>query len=160
MLPYDLLLAGAKLLLYTLPILIIAVLGCIYLHRVKKSNYSNMERCNLFLILQPHFNFSYSLAMSVSAKYFEVFCKIGQIQFWFQFYGFWTTRCNNGKKREVVPMWKRPVLVRGPLGIVSGTELVFLFMFIVLLVWSLSTYLHNSFAKVSQKSAAEDGVKV
>ncbi|RDY08386.1 Ferric reduction oxidase 2, partial [Mucuna pruriens] len=55
---------------------------------------------------------------------------------------------------------KRLVLVRGPFGIVSGTELVFLFMFIVLLVWSFSIYLHNSFAKITPKSSAEYGVKV
>ncbi|KAK7293620.1 hypothetical protein RJT34_16490 [Clitoria ternatea] len=32
------------------------------------------------------------------------------------------------------------VLVRGPLGIVSGTELAFLFVFIVLLVWSFAIW--------------------
>ncbi|KAL2330261.1 hypothetical protein Fmac_017842 [Flemingia macrophylla] len=63
------------------------------------------------------------------------------------------------KKREV-SIWKRSVLVRGPLGIVSVTELAFLFMFIVLLVWSFSVYLHTGFAKITHKSAAEEGVNV
>ncbi|KAK7374309.1 hypothetical protein VNO80_07737 [Phaseolus coccineus] len=71
--------------------------------------------------------------------------------------------CSNtesyGEKHEV-SIWKRLVLVRGPLGIVSGTELAFLFMFIVLLLWSFSIYLHNGFAKITHKSAAEHGVKV
>ncbi|KAL1360488.1 ferric reduction oxidase 2 isoform X1 [Arachis hypogaea] len=103
---------GATLLLFTVPILFIAVLGSIYLHIAKKYNYFKMERSK------------------------------------------------NGKKCEGVFIGKRPMLVRGPLGIVSGTELALLFMFIVLLVWSFSNYLNNSFAKISQKSAAEDGEKV
>ena len=50
--------------------------------------------------------------------------------------------------------------VKGPLGIVSGIELGFFFMFIALLVGSFSTYLHNSLAQITPKSAAEDGDKV
>ncbi|KAE9610207.1 hypothetical protein Lal_00006854 [Lupinus albus] len=99
---------GLPLLLYTFPVLFIAVLGCVYLHIAKNTNSSNMERCN------------------------------------------------DGKKC----IWKRPVLVRGLLGIVSGTELAFLFMFIALLVWSFSTYLHNDFATITHKSAAKLGLKV
>ncbi|KAG5092652.1 hypothetical protein JHK82_051430 [Glycine max] len=101
---------GAMLLVYTFPILFIAVLGCVYVHIAKKGNGFGKES-------------SY------------------------------------GKKREV-SIWKRLVLVRGPLGIVSGTEMVFLLMFIVLLVWSFSIYLHNGFAKITHKSAAEHGLKV
>ncbi|XP_027352717.1 ferric reduction oxidase 2-like [Abrus precatorius] len=103
---------GAILLVYTSPILFIAVLGCIYLHIAEKENGFNMERC-----------------------------------------------INYGNKHEV-SIWKRAVLVRGPLGIVSGTEFAFLFMFIGLLVWSFSIYLHNDFAKITHKAAAERGVKV
>ncbi|ESW11797.1 hypothetical protein PHAVU_008G060100 [Phaseolus vulgaris] len=100
---------GARLLVYTSPILLIAALGCVYIHIAKKGNGSNAE--------------SY------------------------------------GKKDEV-SIWKRLVFVRGPLGIVSGTELAFFSMFILLLVWSLSIYLHNGFAKITHKSAAEHGVEV
>ncbi|XP_052728376.1 ferric reduction oxidase 2 isoform X2 [Vigna angularis] len=64
------------------------------------------------------------------------------------------------RKKHEVSIWKRLVLVRGPLGIVSATELAFLSMFIVLLLWSFSIYLHNGFAKITHKSAAEQGVKV
>ncbi|XP_047179761.1 ferric reduction oxidase 2-like [Vigna umbellata] len=67
---------------------------------------------------------------------------------------------NKGKDSDEVSIWKRLVLVRGPLGIVSATELAFLSMFIVLLLWSFSIYLHNGFAKITHKSAAEQGVKV
>ncbi|XP_057979341.1 ferric reduction oxidase 2-like [Malania oleifera] len=50
-------------------------------------------------------------------------------------------------KRRLPAILKRPVLVKGPLGIVSGTELAFFLMFIALLVWSFSSYLHLSFHK-------------
>jgi len=48
------------------------------------------------------------------------------------------------------------MLVKGPLGIVSITEIAFLLMFIALLVWSFTTYLHIGFKTVS-KIAAEYG---
>jgi len=48
------------------------------------------------------------------------------------------------------------MLVKGPLGIVSITEIAFLLMFIALLVWSFTTYLHNDFPTVS-KTAEEYG---
>lgn len=64
-------------------------------------------------------------------------------------------KANNGIK-----LWKRPLLVKGPLGIVSGTELAFLVMFVMLLVWSLSMYLHNSFAKITPQVAGEEGETV
>ncbi|KAG2380308.1 Ferric reduction oxidase [Vigna angularis] len=49
---------------------------------------------------------------------------------------------SNSKKHEVA-LWKRSVLIKGPLGIVSGTELAFLLMFIALLVWTFATSLSN-----------------
>ncbi|KAK9143822.1 hypothetical protein Syun_013222 [Stephania yunnanensis] len=48
--------------------------------------------------------------------------------------------------------WKRPVLVKGPLGIVTSTELGFLIMFIALLLWSFSTYLTNFFSNLDPDS--------
>ncbi|CAL0315044.1 unnamed protein product [Lupinus luteus] len=56
-----------------------------------------------------------------------------------------------------VAIFKRPILVKGPLGIVSGTELALLLMFIALLIWSFATYLHNGFATVTPQLAAVDG---
>ncbi|KAK9207329.1 hypothetical protein WN943_017614 [Citrus x changshan-huyou] len=101
---------GTTLLIYTFPILFIAVTGCLYLHLGNKLNDNNvLER--------------------------------------------------NGKKHRL-GIWKKPMLVKGPLGIVSGIELAFFMMLIALLIWSLSNYLHNSFADITPQSAAEEGVKV
>ncbi|XP_062074980.1 ferric reduction oxidase 2-like [Humulus lupulus] len=49
--------------------------------------------------------------------------------------------------------WMRPVLMKGPLGIVSWMELYFLAMFIALLVWSLCSYLHGMFTNINQQAA-------
>jgi len=46
------------------------------------------------------------------------------------------------------------MLVKGPLGIVSVTEITFLAMFVALLLWCFITYLRNSFATITPKSAA------
>ncbi|XP_019432218.1 PREDICTED: ferric reduction oxidase 2-like [Lupinus angustifolius] len=101
---------GGSFLIYTSPVLLMAVLGCVYLHIAKKSNDSNMESCNV--------------------------SKLG------------------------VAICKRPVLVKGPLGIVSGTELAFLLMFIALLIWSFSKLLHNGFVTITPQLAAKDGQKI
>ncbi|KAI4369873.1 hypothetical protein MLD38_018271 [Melastoma candidum] len=61
-----------------------------------------------------------------------------------------------GARKYPKPL-KRPVLVNGPLGIVTATELAFLVMFVVLLIWSLSMYLRNSFAAITPQQAAELG---
>lgn len=102
---------GATLLIYTFPILFIAVLGCVYLHLVKNRSHNRK----------------------------------------FQ---------SNGRKRHFLSTWKKPMLVKGPLGIVSGIELSFLIMFIALLIWSLSTYLRNTFHTITPQSAAKIGEKV
>ncbi|XVF22505.1 hypothetical protein REPUB_Repub12eG0178300 [Reevesia pubescens] len=65
----------------------------------------------------------------------------------------------NDKKHRMA-LWKRPILVKGPLGIVSGIELAFLIMFIALLIWSLATYLNNGLPTITPKEAANYGVKV
>ncbi|KAL2336002.1 hypothetical protein Fmac_010448 [Flemingia macrophylla] len=101
---------GAYLLMYTFPVLLVATLGCVYLHIAKKLNDSNTKSCN--------------------AK----------------------------KRKETI--WKRPVLIKGPLGIVSGTELAFFLMFVVLLVWSYTASVRYSFATITPKLAAKDGDKV
>ncbi|KAK0583060.1 hypothetical protein LWI29_032967 [Acer saccharum] len=99
---------GITTLIYTFPILFMAVLGCIYLHLGKKVN-------------------DYTALESI----------------------------NGGKER--LALWKKPMVVKGPLGIVSSIELGFFTLFIALLVWSLSIYLHNSFVTITPKSAAERG---
>ncbi|KAF2546309.1 hypothetical protein F2Q70_00019114 [Brassica cretica] len=52
---------------------------------------------------------------------------------------------------------RKPTLVKGPLGIVSVTEIMFLAMFVALLLWSFITYLRNKFATITPQSAAADG---
>ncbi|KAF9615573.1 hypothetical protein IFM89_024662 [Coptis chinensis] len=64
-----------------------------------------------------------------------------------------------GKKNALL-LWKRPVLVKGPLGVVSWIELAFSAMFIALLVWSFGTYLQISFSNITTKSAAKNGEEV
>ncbi|KAJ4837178.1 Ferric reduction oxidase 2, partial [Turnera subulata] len=66
----------------------------------------------------------------------------------------------DNNKEHILQAWKVPMLVKGPLGIVSGTELSFLLMFVALLTWSLSVYIHNGFATITPKSGAEYGEKV
>ncbi|KAI9181616.1 hypothetical protein LWI28_016752 [Acer negundo] len=65
----------------------------------------------------------------------------------------------NGRRQRLA-LLKKPMVVKGPLGIVSSIELGFFSMFIALLVWSLSIYIHNSFATITPKSAAADGEQV
>ncbi|XP_047321101.1 ferric reduction oxidase 2-like [Impatiens glandulifera] len=55
---------------------------------------------------------------------------------------------------------KRPALVRGPLGIVSWTELSFFVMFVVLLVWSFFAYLYGLFIGITPQSATKMGETV
>ncbi|XP_054784896.1 ferric reduction oxidase 2-like [Prosopis cineraria] len=66
---------------------------------------------------------------------------------------------SNGAKNKNL-IWKRPVLVKGPLGIVSMIELTIFVMFVALLVWSISSYLESGFSRISKESAAESGHKV
>ncbi|KAE8719724.1 Ferric reduction oxidase 3 [Hibiscus syriacus] len=54
---------------------------------------------------------------------------------------------------------KQPVLVKGPLGIVSWMELSFLTMFVVLLAWSTTSYLNNMFVHIDQM-ASKSGILV
>lgn len=51
--------------------------------------------------------------------------------------------------------WRRPVLVRGPMGIVTRMELAFLLMLLALLVWFYVSYITNEFAKIRIKLPGE-----
>lgn len=95
---------GTSILIYTFPILFIAVIGCIYLHLGKR-----IDNCR----------------RSISDA------------------GAW--------KRA-----KRPVLVNWPLGIVSGIELTFCLMFLVLLIWFYSKYLTTNFSKLQPSDDGEE----
>ncbi|KAJ6684141.1 hypothetical protein OIU85_007796 [Salix viminalis] len=50
---------------------------------------------------------------------------------------------------------RRLAITKGPLGIVTRTELTFLAMFVALLVWSLYSYMHDIFAFASVQAAQE-----
>ncbi|CAN1793550.1 Ferric reduction oxidase 2 [Linum perenne] len=99
---------GATLVIYPLPMLLIAVLGCLYLHSLTTST-----------------------AQITSSL----------------------ERSKTKRRRE----WKRPTWLRGPLGIVSGTELVFLTVFLALLVWSFVVYLRHGHAAFTSPAAAIPG---
>ncbi|WCJ22746.1 ferric reduction oxidase 2 [Euphorbia peplus] len=101
---------GLTFLVFLSPILLVAVLGCVYLHLGKSSSNHNNK--------------------------------------------------DDDKRKQYLAPWKKPMLVKGPLGIVSGIELSFLTMFTALIIWSLSTYLHNGFATITPKSLAAHGEKL
>ncbi|XP_020597697.1 ferric reduction oxidase 2-like [Phalaenopsis equestris] len=56
--------------------------------------------------------------------------------------------------------WRRPAMVRGPLGVITGVELVFCIMFMILVIWALYTYITGGLSDVSSKLAAEYGEKL
>ncbi|XP_010556561.1 PREDICTED: ferric reduction oxidase 2 [Tarenaya hassleriana] len=66
----------------------------------------------------------------------------------------------NREMKGEMEVLRRPMLVKGPLGIVSVTEFGFLLMFVALLLWSFCTYLYNGFLTITPQSAAEDGHQV
>ncbi|KAI3720708.1 hypothetical protein L2E82_31700 [Cichorium intybus] len=62
---------------------------------------------------------------------------------------------SNLTRRSSLDLWKRPLIVMNPLGIVSTMELVFAAMFIALLGWSLYNYLHVSFGHLHMHKVGE-----
>ncbi|KAF8412207.1 hypothetical protein HHK36_000167 [Tetracentron sinense] len=55
-------------------------------------------------------------------------------------------------ENHLMALWKRPMLVKGPLGIVTGIEMTFFTMFIALVVWYFSSYIHGGFAEITRES--------
>ncbi|KAG7590957.1 hypothetical protein ISN45_Aa01g000400 [Arabidopsis thaliana x Arabidopsis arenosa] len=99
---------GVNLLVYMFPMILLAFLGCIYLHLKKQTTVNQF---------------------------------------------------NSGveKKRAKFGALRRPMLVKGPLGIVTVTEVMFLTMFMALLLWSLTNYIYRTFVTITSESAATDG---
>ncbi|KAG9459092.1 hypothetical protein H6P81_003600 [Aristolochia fimbriata] len=64
------------------------------------------------------------------------------------------------KTNRVLALWRRPLLVKGPLGIVTGTELTFFAMFVALVIWTCAMFLHGSYAKMNDASAHRHGDKL
>ncbi|PQM37023.1 ferric reduction oxidase 2 isoform X2 [Prunus yedoensis var. nudiflora] len=112
---------GSNIVMFTFPILFLALLGCVFLHLGKKLNDYKMEGA------------------------WHVQSTESQQQQW---------------HKESVCRMEKAYAGKGPLGIVSGIELAFFIMFIALLIWSFSTYLHNSFANITPKSAAKNHEKI
>ncbi|WCJ22750.1 ferric reduction oxidase 2 [Euphorbia peplus] len=66
-------------------------------------------------------------------------------------------KISNGTKperKQMLAKWRKPMLVKGPLGIVSSIELTCFVMFIGLLIWYLSAYLYNNFTTRAPELAA------
>lgn len=59
------------------------------------------------------------------------------------------------KRKNSMSRLKSPALTKGPLGILSYTELFFFVMFIAHLVWSFSSYLKSGVLKITQESLNE-----
>lgn len=102
---------GAWILIFTFPILFIAVVGCLYLHLAEKSRSRRL------------FNESGGLIRRLRA-------------------------------------WRRPAMVKGPLGVISAVELAFCFMFFVLVIWALYMYITVGLSYIDSKFAAEYGEKL
>ncbi|KAL0884362.1 hypothetical protein Bca101_008343 [Brassica carinata] len=100
---------GVNLLVYMFPMILLAFLGCIYLHLKKQTSvdqfHSGLER----------------------------------------------------KKRDKFGALRKPMLVKGPLGIVTVTEVMFLTMFMTLLLWSLANYFYYTFVTITPRSPAVHG---
>ncbi|VVA89639.1 unnamed protein product [Arabis nemorensis] len=97
---------GTTLFVYMFPMIVVACLGCVYLHFKKR-------------------------------KSLHIY--------------------RETKRGGVLGALRKPMLVKGPLGIVSVTEIMFLAMFVALLLWSFITYLRNSFATITPQTAAAHG---
>ncbi|KAG0460718.1 hypothetical protein HPP92_021015 [Vanilla planifolia] len=67
---------------------------------------------------------------------------------------------NSGGFSRRLNAWRRPVLVRGPLGVLSAMEIAFSLQFLALVIWALSVYISVGFSKINSKTAAKDGVKL
>ncbi|KAJ1384985.1 hypothetical protein SESBI_42052 [Sesbania bispinosa] len=61
----------------------------------------------------------------------------------------------NGAAHGRLSFLKRPLLVMSPIGIVTSMELTFSAMFVALLIWSLSNYLHTSFGHLYMDKEGE-----
>nr|XP_043632684.1 ferric reduction oxidase 4-like [Erigeron canadensis] len=62
---------------------------------------------------------------------------------------------SNFTRKRWLDIWRRPLIVMNPLGIVSTMELMFGVMFLALLGWSLYNYLHVSFGHLHMHREGE-----
>ncbi|XP_028553360.1 ferric reduction oxidase 2 isoform X3 [Dendrobium catenatum] len=104
---------GTWMLIFTFPILLIAVVGCLYLHLAERSRYFNRRLFN-----------------------------------------------DRGEISRRLRGWRKPALVKGPLGVISAVEIGFCFMFLFLVIWALYMYITGGLSEVSSGVAAEYGEKL
>ncbi|XP_058769824.1 ferric reduction oxidase 4-like [Vicia villosa] len=62
---------------------------------------------------------------------------------------------SGGALKRCLCFLRRPFLVMSPFGIVSALELLFTFMFVALLIWSLANYLYISFGHLHMHKVGE-----
>ncbi|KAH9305484.1 hypothetical protein KI387_009888, partial [Taxus chinensis] len=62
-------------------------------------------------------------------------------------------------KKQTVNLWTYPIFIGGPLGTVTGGELLILLIFLALVVWTLSFYIVSGLDEVNQKPR-QPGVKM
>lgn len=116
---------GANILLYAVPVLLMAILSCLYLHLQKKYDICINER--------------YLISPSPLAHQYELSALTNFI-----------SCCNSSTSESArLARWRRPAMVKGPLGIVSWIELSFSFLFVALLAWSSLAYVHGMFEDVT-----------
>ena len=60
---------------------------------------------------------------------------------------------HSGSLRRRLEAWRKPVLVKGPLGIVSAIELAFCLKFLALLIWAFSNYVSVGLANLKAEGA-------
>jgi hypothetical protein len=133
---------GTTILVYTFPIIFIATLACLYHHLMQKASAHSTERYIYFM----HF------FISSADFFFLILIMPNQLNVWL-IYCSYNYYSKIGFLRKA--SWRKPLLVNGPLGIISKIEFSFIIMFVLLLIWSLCSYLHGMFAKVALQAAYE-----
>ncbi|CAL9108838.1 unnamed protein product [Musa textilis] len=71
-----------------------------------------------------------------------------------------TDNSQSGSSTHRLAAWKRPVVVNWPLGIVSGIELTFCVMFLLLLIWFYTMYLVVYFSNSHHSHSEDTGEKL
>lgn len=130
---------------FTLPILFIAVLGCIYVHLEKQKSYSVT---------------SYWYVYKSKKKCFKIFL-FGWRNFIHVLIVFYTCYCcflSYCSNKDWLKVLKKPKIIK-PLGIVTWIELFFLAMFIILCVWYFSAFVYFHYSTITTYAATK-GVQV
>lgn len=121
---------------FTFPILLIAVLGCFYLHLGKKENgvTKRYVYINFFVFFFAH---------------------VFKNQWIFAFFSDWMfLETSSSSKAKGLRFMRRPMIVKG-LGIVTLTEIALFAMFLALCAWYFAGYVHHWFEIAYQRSLSK-----